>query len=121
MIGVPMKLTDGSKRIAFTACLLSALFFVAGCEKQTKGTTTASPKQAAEIPETRAPFDQLFDVDGNNVTPKTVIRYSGKTFTPEVSFESSVVVLDGVPFTQFIGRDAEIKKGGNVTEIVKFY
>lgn len=116
-----MKLTNGSKRIAFTACLLSAVFFVAGCDNQPKSATTAEPKLAAEIPETRVSFDQLFDVDGNNVTPKTVIRYSGKTFTPEVSFESNVVVLDGVPFTELIGRDAEIKKAGAVTEIVKFY
>lgn len=116
-----MKLTKGSKRIALTACLLSAIFFVAGCENQPKNETKAEPKQAAEIPETRVSFDQLFDVSGNNVTPKTVIRYAGKTFSPEVPFDSNVVVLDGVPFTQLVGRDAEIKKAGAVTEIVKFY
>lgn len=121
MIGVPVKLTNGSKSIAFTACLLSAIFFIVGCDNQPKSATTAEPKQAAEIPETRVTFDQLFDVDGNNVTPKKVIRYAGKTFTPEVPFDSNVVVLDGVPFTQLIGRDAEIKKAGAVTEIVKFY
>jgi len=121
MIGEPMSLTTGIKKIAFTVCLISAIFFVAGCEKQPIGDTTAGPKQAGENPETRVSFDQLFDVSGNSVTPKKIIRYSGKTFTPEVPFESNVVVLDGVPFTQLIGHDAEIKKAGEVTEIVKFY
>jgi hypothetical protein len=121
MIGVPMTLTNEIKRIAFTACLISAIFFVASCENKPKGETTTEPKQVAENPETRVSFDQLFDVSGNNVTPKKVIRYSGKTFTPEVPFESNVFVFDGVPFTQLIGHDAEIKKAGDVTEIVKFY
>lgn len=116
-----MSLAIGIKKIAFTACLISAIFFAAGCENQPKGETAAGPKQAVENPETRVSFDQLFDISGNNVTPRKVIRYSGKTFTPEVPFESTVVVIDGVPFTQLIGHDAEIKKAGDVTEIVKFY
>ena len=116
-----MTLTNGIKRIVFTACLISAIFFVTGCENQPKDETKAEPKQAAENPGNRVSFDQLFDVSGNNVTPKKIIRYSGKTFTPEVPFESDVVVLDGVPFTQLIGHDVEIKNSGDVTEIVKFY
>jgi hypothetical protein len=67
------------------------------------------------------PFDQLFEVNDNNVKPKTIIRYNGTTFTPDVPFEVQVMLINNEPFSQIIGRDAEVKKEGGATNIIKFY
>jgi hypothetical protein len=54
-------------------------------------------------------------------TPKKTIRVGSTTMTPEVPFEIQVMRIDDAPFSQFIGRDAEIRQSGGVCEIVKFY
>lgn len=109
------------KTVGMLCALSLTLFATSGCEKQQKGESGTAQKTADAPQETRVSFDQLFDVSGNIVTPKRIIRYAGKTFTPEVPFEVNAVTIDGTPFSQLIGHDAEIKKTGDVTEIIKFH
>ena len=41
--------------------------------------------------------------------------------TPEVPFDMQVMMIEGAPFSQFVGRDAEIREAKGLCEIVKFY
>lgn len=90
--------------------------FLGACD-----TNRQTEKPAVENTVKRVAFDQLFDVNGNNVTPKTVIHYGGTTFTPDVPFEVQVVTINNEPFAQLMGRDAEVKVERGVTEIIRFY
>jgi len=101
--------------------LLGMFLLVSGCDKAPPGDTPVAEKTAPESVTARVPFDQLFDVQGTTVTPKKVIRVGPTTMTPEVPFESNVMRIDNAPFSQYIGRDAEVKKSGDVNEIVRFY
>jgi len=66
-------------------------------------------------------FNELFDVNGNTVTPKAVVRINSTTFTPAVPFDSQVVKIDNAPFSQYIGRDAEVRKEQDVYVVLSFY
>jgi hypothetical protein len=94
---------------------------ISGCDKKPPGEKPTTDNQSTEAPTTRMSFNQLFEVNGNNVTPKQIIRYGTTTMTPAVPFESNVMTIDNAPFSQYIGRDADVKKSGDVYEIVKFY
>jgi hypothetical protein len=94
---------------------------ISGCDKAPQGEKPIAENQSVEKPTIRMPFDQLFEVNGNNVTPKQIIRTGATMMTPAVSFESNVMMIDNAPFSQYIGREAEVKKSGDVYEIVKFY
>ena len=104
--------------VMFGLCglIFSVSLFIYGCD-----TKPQAEKPVVENVTKRVPFEQLFEVNGNNVKPKTVIRYNGTTFTPDVPFEIQIVVINGEPFSQLIGRDAETKTLGGVTDIIKFY
>jgi len=106
------KLILGS---ALCICIDTALL-LGGCD--TKQLTEKPPVENAVK---RVAFDQLFEVNGSNVKPKTVIRYAGTTFTPDVPFEVQVMTLNNEPFSQLIGRDAEVKVERGVMEIIRFY
>lgn len=101
--------------------LLGLFLLVSGCDKTPPGDTPAAEKTVPENVTARVPFEQLFDVQGTTVTPKKVIRAGATTMTPEVPFESNVMRIDNAPFSEYIGRDAEVKKRGDVTEIIRFY
>jgi hypothetical protein len=96
--------------------ILCTTLFIYGCD-----TKPQAEKPAAENATKRVPFDQLFEVNGNNVKPKTIIRYNGTTFTPESPFEIQVMSINSEPFAQLIGRDAEVKNEGGVTTVIKFH
>ena len=66
-------------------------------------------------------FDELFDVNGNMVTPKNIIRVGPTTMTPDVPFESQIMKIDNAPFSDYIGHDAEVKKEADVYRIIQFY
>ena len=78
-------------------------------------------KPAVENSVKRVPFDQLFEVNGTTVKPRTIIRYGGTTFTPDVPFEVQVITVNNEPFAQLIGRDAEVKVERGVTEVIRFF
>jgi hypothetical protein len=90
---------------------------MSGCDTKPK----AEPPAAVVESTKRMAFDQLFEVNGTNVKPKTVIHYGGTTFTPDVPFEVQVVTINNEPFSQLIGREAEVRVERGVTEIIKFY
>ena len=97
--------------------MLGGLLLTAGCEKQSGGDKPAAEKPAAENAPTRVPFADLFDVNGTTVTPKRIMHVGGTTMTPEVPFDSQVIRIDGKPFAEFIGHDAEVTKKGDVSEV----
>ena len=112
----------GSRSSLFMGCCVAMvcaclLFF--GCEKQPAGEKPAE-QDAAENQTTQMKFQDLFDVNGNMVTPKFIIRYGSTTMTPAVPFESQVMRIDDVPFTEYIGHDAEVKREGEVYRIIRF-
>ena len=98
--------------VCFTLC---ACFSFAGCNLSSQGEKPAVQQT------TRMSFDQLFEVNGNTVTPKAIIRFAGTTMTPAVPFDIQVMNVNNTPFSQYIGRDAEVKKVDDVYEIVSFY
>jgi hypothetical protein len=99
--------------------VIGTSMLLGGCDANPKAEKAEQPA-AAEATK-RVSFDQLFEVNGNSVKPKTVVRYSGTTFTPDVPFEVQVVTLNNEPFSQIVGRDAEVRIERGVTEILKFY
>ncbi len=106
-------------RLFAGACIgvLAGCLLVSGCE-----TPPAGEKPAAQESETmRMSFQELFDVNGTTVTPKKIIKSGSTTMAPEVPFESNVLRLDDAPFSDFIGRDAEVKKEQGIYRIVRFY
>ena len=105
--------------VLVSAC--SLLVLASGCDKTMSGDKTTTEKAAPENATSRVNFDQLFNVNGNTVTPKKVIRFGSTTMSPEVPFESNVMMIDNAAFSQYIGHDAEVKKSGDVTEIIRFY
>jgi hypothetical protein len=100
--------------------MLSGCLLVSGCEKPPVGDKPAE-KQATEKQTTRMTFQELFDVNGTTVTPKKVIRAGSTTMTPDVPFESQVMRIDNAPFSDYIGRDAEVRKEGDVYRLIRFY
>lgn len=98
-------------------CLVS---LISGCDKAPRGAPSTGEHQPVDKPTTRMSFDQLFEVNGDTVTPKQIIRIGPTTMTPEVPFESTVMIIDNAPFSQYIGREAEVRKSGLVYEIVQF-
>jgi len=107
------------KRLIFgsVCCIFTGMaLLLGGCDVKPQ-----TEKPAVENAVNRVAFDQLFEVNGNTVKPKTVIRYGGTTFTPDVPFEVQVVTVNNEPFAQLIGRDAEVKVERGVTEIIRFY
>lgn len=119
-----MKTAPYNRESAWQKLILgNALCFFVGTALLLGGCDT---KQLTEKPPVenavkRVAFDQLFEVTGSNVKPKSVIRYAGTTFTPDVPFEIKVMTLSNEPFSQLIGRDAEVKVERGVTEIIRFY
>lgn len=93
---------------------------LSGCEKW-KGGDKDSEQESMEKQAKRMGFYDLFEINGDIVTPKFIIRYGSTTMTPEVPFESQVMRFDNTPFTEFIGRDAEVKKEGMIYRIIRFY
>jgi len=120
-----MRFGTGSRRhLVLVVCAVG--FFcgsvlISGCEKQEKGEKPAAEKKSTENLISRVTFQELFDVNGSTVTPKKNIRAGSTTMTPEVPFESQVMRIFDAPFSEFIGRDAEIRQSGGICEIVKFY
>jgi hypothetical protein len=92
-----------------------------GCDRKPQGEQSATEKQATENVTKRVKFQELFDVNGATVTPKRAIRVGSTTMTPEVPFDIQVMMIEGAPFSQFVGRDAEIREANGLCEIVKFY
>jgi len=100
--------------------MLSCCVLVTGCDKLPGGEKKAE-QQAPENQTTRMTFQELFDVNGNTVTPKKIIKVGPTTMTPEVPFESQIMRIDNAPFSDFIGRDAEVKKEQDFHRIIRFY
>jgi len=116
--------TGRGRHPVFIVCALGffcGTVLISGCDKQPQGGNPAAEKQATENPTTRIAFQDLFDINGSTVTPKKTIRVGSITMTPEVPFDIQVMRIDDAPFSQFIGRDAEIRQAGGVCEVVKFY
>jgi hypothetical protein len=115
-----MSLEKVVRNILFILGIYCLIFcttlFNYGCDTKPK-----TEKPAAENATKRVPFDQLFEVNGNNVKPKAIIRYNGTTFAPDSPFEIQVMSISSEPFAQLIGRDAEVKNEGGVTTVIKFY
>jgi hypothetical protein len=108
-------------KLVYVVCAIGIFcgsVLISGCEK---GEKPAAEKQSMENPLSRVTFQELFDVNGATVTPKKIIRAGSTTMTPEVPFEIQVMKIFDAPFSEFIGRDAEIRQSGGVCEIVKFY
>jgi hypothetical protein len=107
----------------FVGCCVGALsggLLISGCEKQpARGKQVEQP--AAENQATRMTFQELFDVNGNTVTPKKIVRVGPTTMTPDVPFEIQIMRIDGAPFSDYIGRDAEVRKEGEVYRVIRFY
>jgi len=97
--------------------LLAGLLLAAGCEKPSGGYKPAVEKPAVDNAPTRVPFAELFDVNGTMVTPKRIMRVGSVTMTPDVPFDSQVMRIDGKPFSEFIGRDAEVTRNGDISEV----
>lgn len=70
----------------------------------------------------RVSFDSIFSVDlnTNSLEPKQRIRVGGVEFGPGVKFTKGVAFA-GIDFTQFIGKDLEIKTDDNVIVITGIY
>jgi hypothetical protein len=100
--------------------LASTCLLVAGCDKPPAADKPAG-QQATETQTTRMSFDELFDVNGDVVTPKKILRFGSTTMTPDVPFEIKVMRLDNAPFSDYIGRDAEVKREGDLYRIIQFY
>lgn len=100
--------------------MLSCCLLVSGCEKPPSGEKKAE-QQAPENLTTRMTFQELFDVNGNMVTPKKIIKVGPTTMTPDVPFEVQVMRIDNAPFADYIGRDAEVKKEQDIYRIIRFY
>lgn len=96
--------------------MLSCCLLAAGCEKPPAG-----EKKVEQNLTTRMTFQELFDVNGAMVTPKKIIKAGPTTMTPDVPFESNVMRIDNAPFSDFIGRDAEVKKEQDFYRIIRFY
>ncbi len=112
----PGKRLTGRAVAVCAAALLCGLL-LAGCEKQSGGDKPAAEKQAEQNQPTRVPFADLFDVNGTTVTPKRVMRVGSITMTPDVPFDSQVMRIDDKPFSEFIGREAEVTKRGDIIEV----
>jgi hypothetical protein len=102
------------------AAMVSGVMLVTGCDKLPGGEKPAEQK-APENQTVRMSFQELFDVNGTMVTPKKIIQSGPSTMTPDVPFESNVMRIDNAPFTDYIGRDAEVKKKQDVYRIIRFY
>jgi hypothetical protein len=100
--------------------MLPVCLIVSGCDKSPDGEKPAG-EQASGNQTTRMTFQELFDVNGNMVTPKVIIKVGSTTMTPEVPFESQVMRIDNAPFSDFIGHDAEVRKEGDFYRIIQFY
>jgi hypothetical protein len=111
------KLTRYPVVLGCAVIMLGVLLLTAGCDKLTGGDKPAAEKAATENAPDRVPFADLFDVNGTTVTPKRVMRVGSVTMTPEVPFDSQVMRIDGKPFSEFIGRDAEVTKKGDISEV----
>jgi len=115
---VALKEKLHTRLVLASACFIftGMALLLGGCDVKPQ-----AEKQSVENAVNRVAFDQLFEVNGNTVKPKSVIRYGGTTFTPDVPFEAQVVTVNNEPFAQLIGRDAEVKVERGVTEIIRFY
>lgn len=102
--------------VVFCCLLIGMVLSLGGCDLKQQ-----ADKPAVENSVKRVAFDQLFEVNGTTVKPRTIIRYGGTTFTPEVPFEVQVITVNNEPFAQLIGRDAEVKVERGVTEVIRFY
>ena len=107
--------------IGAAVVILSGAVLISGCDKTPQGEKSGAEKQATENVTKRVTFQELFDVNGATVTPKKTIRVGPTTMTPEVPFDMQVMMIEGAPFSQFIGHDAEIREANGLREIVKFY
>ena len=99
----------------FIYFFLCTFFTIAGCDLSPRGEKPTGQETM------RMSFDQLFAVNGNTVTPKAIIRIGATTFTPAVPFEIQVVTINNEPFSQYVGRDAEVRKTEDVYEVIRFY
>jgi hypothetical protein len=106
-------------RAVWCAGLLSGIILTAGCDRPIAADKPA--QQGAEQQTARMAFADLFDVNGAMVTPKKIIRFGSTTMTPEVPFEAGVMRIDNEPFANFIGRDADVKKEGELYRILQFH
>jgi hypothetical protein len=107
--------------IGAAVAILSGTVLINGCDKKPQGGKAETEKQATESVTKRVSFQELFEVNGATVTPKKTIRVGSTTMTPEVPFDIQVMMIEGAPFSQFVGRDAEIREANGLCEIVKFY
>ena len=114
-----------TRRTLFMAgpvAILFAFLVLSGCDAiKQLGEKPAAEKPAAQNASKRMSFQELFDVNGAMVTPKEIIKYGSTTMTPAVPFESQVMMIDGVPFAQYVGHDAEVRKEADLYVIVSFY
>lgn len=106
--------------VGWSVGMLSCCPLVTGCEKLPGG-EKKTEQQAPENRTTRMTFQELFEVNGNTVTPKKIIKVGSTTMTPDVPFEIQIMRIDNAPFSDFIGRDAEVKKEVDVYRIIRFY
>lgn len=69
----------------------------------------------------RVTFDSIFiKHEDGTLQPKQRIRVGGVEVSPEVII-SKGLILGGLDFTQFIGRDLEIKTDGDVVVITGIF
>ena len=107
--------------IGAAVVIFSGALLISGCDKKPQGEKAGAEKPATENVTKRVTFQELFEVNGATVTPKRIIRVGPTTMTPEVPFDMQVMMIEGAPFSQFVGRDAEIREAKGLCEIVKFY
>jgi hypothetical protein len=98
--------------LACAAVMLGGIIMAAGCNKN-----AGSEKSTEENQAKRVPFAELFEVNGTTVTPKKVMRIGSFNMSPEVPFDSQTMRIDNTPFTELMGRDAEVKNVGGVLEV----
>jgi hypothetical protein len=101
---------------ACAAALFSCTFLCVGCDKQSSD-KPAAEKTVTENAPASVPFADLFDVNGTTVTPKRVMRVGSTTMSPDVPFDSQIMRIDDKPFSEFIGRTAEVTKKGDIIEV----
>jgi hypothetical protein len=106
--------------VAGLVLMLFGSLLLSGCEKTKDGDKEAEQESTENQPK-QMNFYDLFEINGDIVTPKFIIRYNSITMTPEVPFESQVMRFDNTPFKEFIGHDALVKKEGMVYRIIRFY
>jgi len=66
----------------------------------------------------RLRFDQVFNVVGDQIQPKSKVKIGGVTMAPGVSMRTGVIV-SGIDLTQHVGEDLDVEQHPDGTIEIK--